>query len=189
MQQPYMQPGCISQTEMDYRNEMTALWEEHVAWTRMAIISLVFDLPDIEFVLKRLLRNATDMGNMIRRLYGDQVATTYSELIQEHLLVAADLVNAAIADDEEEVAIQNQKWHENADEIAVFLNSVNPFLPEEEVRAMFYEHLDLTTQEAVAMMNGDFQEDIDVYDEIEKQAREMADMISDAMVKAYPGVF
>ncbi len=31
---------------------------------------LGLDLPDIEFVLKRLLKNATDMGNITRRLYG-----------------------------------------------------------------------------------------------------------------------
>lgn len=65
----------------------------------MAIISLVFNLPDINEVLTRLLKNAEDMGNMIRRLYGDTVATTYSQLIQDHLLIAADLVKAAIAED------------------------------------------------------------------------------------------
>ena len=54
---------------------------------------------------------------------------------------------------------------------------------------MFYEHLALTTEEAVAMINKDFQKDIDVYDAIEKQARQMADAISDAMVQAYPSVF
>ena len=154
---PIQQQGhCISQAEVDYRNEMRSLWEEHVAWTRMAIISLVFDLPDIEFVLKRLLRNATE---------------------------------AAIAGDQQAVAEADKKWHENADEIAVFLNSVNRFLPEEVVRDMFYEHLALTKQEAVAMINKDFQKDIDVYDAIDKQARQMADAISDAMVQAYPSVF
>ena len=180
---------CISQAEVDYRNDMRSLWEEHVAWTRMAIISLTFNLPDIDFVLTRLLRNATDMGNMIRRLYGDVVAETYGNLIKEHLLIAADLVKAAIAGDEQAAMTAEQKWYANADEIAVFLNSINPYLTEEAVREMFYHHLDLTKQEAVAMINKDYQKYIEVYEEIEKQARHMADTISDAMVKAYPSVF
>lgn len=83
----------------------------------------------------------------------------------------------------------DKEWHDNADKIAVFLNSVNRYLTEEAVRDMFYHHLDLTKQEAVAMINKDFQKDIDAYDEIEKQAREMANVISDAMVMAYPSVF
>ncbi|RDW22469.1 hypothetical protein CWR48_01825 [Oceanobacillus arenosus] len=183
------QSHCISQTEVDYRNDMRSLWEEHVAWTRMAIISLIFKLPDVDFVITRLLKNATDMGNMIRRLYGNVAAETYATLIKDHLLIAADLVKAALAGDQQKVIAIDKKWHENADDIAVFLNSINRFLTVEAVKEMFYHHLDLTKQEAVAMINRDYQKDIDVYDEIEKQAREMADAISDAMVKGYPSMF
>lgn len=186
---PQMTSRCITQAEVDYRNDMRSLWEEHVAWTRMAIISLVFDLPDINQVLARLLKNADDMGNMIRRLYGDTVATTYSRLIREHLLIATDLVKAAIAGDAKAAQEAEEKWYQNADDIAAFLNSVNPFLTEDAVRNMFYTHLDLTKQEAVFMINKEFEKDIAVYDEIEKQAREMADAISDAMVKHYPNMF
>lgn len=189
MYQPIQSNHCISQTEVDYRNDMRSLWEEHVAWTRMAIISLTNDLPDVDFVLARLLKNATDMGNMIRTLYGDQAATTYAQLIQEHLLFAADLVKATLAGDKEAATLAEQNWYDNADQIAQFLSSVNPYLPENDVRAMFYHHLDLTKQEAVSMINKDYQKDIEIYDEIEKQAREMADAISDAMVKLYPNVF
>ncbi|MEH7225598.1 LysM domain-containing protein [Bacillus sp. JJ1566] len=180
---------CISQAELDYRNDMRSLWEEHVAWTRMAIISLVFKLPDLDFVLKRLLRNATDMGNMIRRLYGDEAATTYAKLIQEHLLLAAELVKAALAGDQKAAMTAEKKWYQNADKIAKFLSTGNPYISEEAFRKMFYEHLALTKQEAVTMINKDFQKDIEVYDKIEKLAREMADTISDAMVLLYPDMF
>lgn len=181
--------NCISQAAVELMRDNRSLWEEHVAWTRMTIISLIFNLPDIDFVVARLLKNATDMGDMIRPLYGDAAAERYSSLIQEHLLFAADLVKAAIAGDEQAAKTAEEKWYANADEIAAFLNSVNPFLLEEEVKAMFYEHLDLTKQEAVTMLNKDFQKDIEIYDAIEKQAREMADMISDAMIKLYPERF
>lgn len=180
---------CISQAEVYYRNDMRSLWEEHVAWTRMAIISLIFKLPDVDFVIIRLLQNATDMGNMVRKLYGDLAATTYSNLIKEHLLFAADLVKSVLAGDMEAAKNAENKWYMNADQIAKFLSSVNPFLPENVVKEMFYRHLELTKQEAVFMMNMDYQKDIEVYDAIEKQAREMADTISDAMIKLYPHMF
>ncbi|GGA88786.1 hypothetical protein GCM10008025_34280 [Ornithinibacillus halotolerans] len=188
---------CITQAEVDYRNDNRSLWEEHVAWTRMAIISLTFNLPDIDEVLARLLKNAVDMGNMIRRLYGDEVATTYSRLIQEHLLIAADLVKAALRGDSK-AALRGdskaaeeaeRKWYQNADEISEFLSQVNPYISESEFRKMFYEHLELTKQEAIHMINKEYKKDIEVYDQIEKQAREMADAISDAMVKHYPNMF
>lgn len=180
---------CISQAEVDYKNDMRSLWEEHVAWTRMAIISLTFKLPDVEFVIARLLHNATDMGNMVRRLYGDLAAKTYANLIKEHLLFAADLVKASLAGDQKAARTAEQKWYANADQIAKFLSSVNPYLPENMVREMFYQHLNLTKQEAVFMINKNYKKDIEIYDEIEKQAREMADTIANAMVKLYPNMF
>jgi LysM repeat protein len=183
------QNHCISQAEVELRSDMRSLWEEHVAWTRMTIISLTFKLPDVDFVIARLLQNATDMGEMIRPLYGDAAADRYATLIKEHLLFAADLVKAAIVGDEQAAMTAEQKWYANADEIAVFLSSINRFLPEEEVREMFYRHLDLTKQEAIFMINMEYQKDIVVYDEIEEQAREMADTISEAMVKLYPNMF
>jgi hypothetical protein len=189
MQQMTPSNHCITQAEVDYRNDNRSLWEEHVAWTRMAIISLTFNLPDINEVLTRLLQNATDMGNMIRRLYGDRVATTYGNLIKEHLLIAANLVKAALAGNTQAAQDAEKKWYQNADDIARFLSGVNPFLTEQAVREMFYKHLDLTKQEAVFMINKDYQKDIQVYDEIEKLAREMADAISDAMIKHYPTIF
>lgn len=183
------QKECINQSAVDLMNDNRSLWEEHVAWTRMAIISLTFNLPDVDFVIARLLKNATDMGEMIRPLYGDAAADRYAELIKEHLTFAADLVKATLAKDQEAARIAEQKWYANADEIAVFLNSINPYLPEEDVREMFYHHLDLTKQEAVYMINMDYQKDIEVYDKIEEQARVMEDTISEAMVRLYPNMF
>lgn len=180
---------CITQAEVDLRSNNRSLWEEHVAWTRMTIISLTFKLPDVDFVIARLLHNATDMGNMIRLLYGDAAADKYASLIKDHLLFAADLVKASLAGNAQAAMNAERKWYANADDIAVFLSSVNKFLPKEKVREMFYRHLDLTKQEAVFMMNMNYQKDIQVYDEIEKQAREMADTISAAMVKLYPDMF
>ncbi|OZU87613.1 hypothetical protein CIL03_16120 [Virgibacillus indicus] len=180
------QDQCVSQAAVDLMRDNRSLWEEHVAWTRMTIISLTYNLPDLEFVIARLLQNATDMGDMIRPIYGEAAADTYAALIQEHLLIAADLVNAAIAGDEQAAMTAEQMWYNNADEIAVFLSSINRFLPEEEVRAMFYLHLDLTKQEAVFMINKEYQKDVAIYDEIEEQAREMSDTISEAMIKLNP---
>ncbi|WP_028784431.1 hypothetical protein [Thalassobacillus devorans] len=180
---------CISPAEDKLKSDMRSLWEEHVAWTRMTIISLTFNLPDVNEVITRLLQNATDMGNALRPLYGDQIGHKFGDLIKEHLLIAADLVKAALAGDQQAAAEAEKKWYANADEIAVFLSTITPFLTEDSVREMFYKHLDLTKMEAVVMIQMDYKKDIAIYDEIEEQALEMSDAITDAIVKQFPGVF
>ncbi|UNK21310.1 acetylglutamate kinase [Paenibacillus sp. N3/727] len=180
---------CISEAQVDLMNYMRLLWEQHVAWTRMAIISIVFNLPDIDVVLARLLQNAPDMGNALKPFYGESIAITYSNLIKEHLVIAAELVKAAKAGDTKAVADAEKRWYSNADEIVVFLSHINPYIPKEEFRKMFYEHLALTKAEAVAMLNKDYKLSVQLYDRIELEALEMADMISEAIIKQFPQMF
>lgn len=180
---------CVNQAETDFVNMNRLLWMEHVNWTRMTIISIVFGLPDLPYVQERLLRNATDLGNCLRPFYGDQIADRYAALIKEHLVLAAELVTAAAKGDEKTAAEKEKEWYRNADDIAMFLSSINPYLETEEVRAMFYTHLALTKYEAVCMIQKNFQEDIEVFDQIVAEALAMSDMIANAIVKQFPNMF
>ena len=47
------------------RTDMRKLWEDHITWTRLAIISLETGTPDTNATVARLLRNQTDIGNAI----------------------------------------------------------------------------------------------------------------------------
>ena len=91
-------------------------------------MGIVFGLPDLPVVQERLLRNATDLGNCLRPFYGDKIADRYAELIKEHLVLAAELVTAAAKGDAKKAAEKEKQWYRNADEIAEFLSSINPYL-------------------------------------------------------------
>ncbi len=184
-----LRSSCISKKAMELHNTMRLLWEQHIMWTRLAILSLVFDLPDTDVVVARLLQNATDMGNSLKPFYGASIAQTYADLIKEHLLIAADLVKAAKTGNNAMVADAEKKWYANADQIVEFITQINPYIPKEEFREMFYEHLRLTKAEAVYMLTKDYKSGVDVYDQIEADALEMADMITNGIMKQFPTLF
>ncbi|MED0981130.1 acetylglutamate kinase [Bacillus paramycoides] len=179
----------ISKNENFLKGYMRSLWEQHVAWTRLAIISIIFDLPDVDTTVGRLLQNATHMGLSLEPFYGENAVKKYSALIKDHLVIAADLVKAAKAGNQNAAAAIEKKWYINGDEIVEFLNSINPYIEKEEFRKMFYEHLALTKAEALAILNKDYASGVKLYDKIEKEALEMADTITDAIVKQFPQVF
>ena len=57
------------------------------------------------------------------------------------------------------------------------------------MKAMLREHLKLTTDEAVARLQGDWAADVAAYDQIHLQALGMADMLSSGLVAQFPARF
>ena len=174
---------CISKTELEIINRFRLLWGQHSEWTRMAINAIVFALPNEEVTVARLLRNPNDFAKTLRIFYGERVAARFSELLTEHLVIAAELVKAAMAGNSVEAL--ERRWYQNAEEIAMFLGKINPCWSVQEWRKMLFEHLRLVKDEAVTLINGEYQLNVDVYDILELQALEMADMMSEGIIKQF----
>ncbi|HET9506990.1 MAG TPA: hypothetical protein VFO81_03525, partial [Gaiellaceae bacterium] len=110
--------------------------------------------------------------------------------LRGHILIAADLVLAAKAGDAARLADAQERWRANADDIAAVLNGVNPvFWKLDALEHMLDEHLALTTQEAVARLEGDWEADVAAYDAIHVHALGMADTLSVGIVKQFPHRF
>jgi hypothetical protein len=176
--------------QLAFHDAMRKLWEDHITWTRLFIVSAVAGLPDASPTAQRLLQNQSDIGNAIKPFYGDTAGEQLTALLRDHILIAADLVTAAKAGDTAAFDAAKGRWYSNADEIAAFLNGANPknWLLDE-MKAMMREHLDLTLAEAVARLSGDWAADIAAYDKIHQQALEMADMLSTGIISQFPKEF
>ncbi|MEX0784597.1 MAG: hypothetical protein WD557_18335 [Dehalococcoidia bacterium] len=174
----------------EFHDAMRKLWEDHVTWTRLFIVSAVADLPDSPATTERLLQNQTDIGDAIKPFYGEDAGNQLTVLLKEHITTAATLLGAAKAGDSAAVTASSASWYDNADRIAAFLSGANPDnWPESDATAMMREHLDLTLEEAVAHLTGDYATDIAAYDKIHVQILEMADMLSDGIVAQFPERF
>jgi hypothetical protein len=154
------------------------------------IVSIANDLPDTQATVDRLLQNQTDIGDAIKPFYGEDAGNQLTALLRDHILIAAEILQAAKNGD---TAAQNDaidRWYANADAIAEFLHAANPEQwPLEEMRMMMHEHLDLTLQEAVAYLQGDHTASVGAYDQIHVQILEMADMLSDGIIRQFPKAF
>lgn len=182
----YHAPTKITKSETDLTNALRMLWEQHIAWTRMTIISMIAGLPDVDLVTGRLLQNPIDFEKVLRPLYGDKISSNFSDLFRSHLVIAAELVKAAKAGNNEAAENAEKRWYANADEIADFLGRINPYWSQDDWKTMLHEHLALTKSEAVDILTGNYSEGIKVYDEIEKQALKMADVMAEGIVKQFP---
>lgn len=181
---------AVSASELRLHRDMRRLWEDHVTWTRLAVISLTTNAPDTQATVARLLRNQTDIGNAIKPFYGKRAGSELTRLLREHITIAADLIGAAKAGDQARIASEQERWAGNADRIAGFLNTANPKAWKlGEMKAMLQQHLALTTQEVVARLQHKWAADVHTYDAIHLQALGMADMLSEGLVRQFPDRF
>jgi hypothetical protein len=179
----------ITEVEVGLINHLRMLWEEHVTWTRLAIISTVFDLPDAQLVTNRLLQNPKDFELAFQPFYGNDNASKFADLFTSHLVIASQLVSAAKVGDNNAAEDAEKRWYSNADEIAAFLASINPYWSQDDWKIMLYEHLKMTKAEAVDMITKDYQAGINEYDKIEEQALTMADVMASGIVKQFQHLF
>lgn len=176
--------------QVAFHDQMRQLWEEHVTWTRLAIVSFAGDLPDLSATEQRLLQNQTDIGNAIAPFYGKQAGQQLTDLLKSHILIAVDILVDAKTGNTTKLAQDEATWYANANQIADFLSAANPRnWPDSVMREQMREHLDETLKEAVDRLNGNFAGDIADYQAIEEHILHMADILSSGIMKQFPQRF
>jgi hypothetical protein len=196
------------------RSAMRRLWTDHVVWTRMYIVAAAAGAPVSEhltaaldgFVGKiatplggvvsvmsdgdaaavRLLRNQEDIGKAVVPIYGEDAGSKLTDLLKEHILIAVELVRAARAGDQEKFQKEDQKWTQNADEIAGLLAGANPSWPKADLVDLLGQHLSLTKDETTARLEKNWDADIDAFDQIFTEILTVADTLTDGLIKQFP---
>jgi hypothetical protein len=171
----------------EYHDLWRKLWEDHITWTRVVILAILDDLPGAPAYTDRLLQNPQDMADALRPFYAED-ADQLGELIREHLVIAAEILQAIHDGQPTEDLIA--RWYANADEIAAKMAEINPqFWPFVEAQRMWREHLDATVAEILAHHNGNYTAEVAAYDLVHNLALEMADFFSSGVMRQFPRNF
>ncbi|MES2139995.1 MAG: glycosyltransferase [Bacteroidota bacterium] len=176
-------------SEIELKTNMRKLWEDHVMWTRNVIFNIMDDLPGKDLAVKRLLKNQDHIGNAIKPYYGDAAGKALTDLLYVHIKTAADLLTAKKNDNDKAFKEANDKWLKNADDISTFLSTANPNWKLADMKMMMHDHLKLTTDEAMARKDKNYDADVVAYDKVHDEILEMSDMLSMGIMKQFPEKF
>lgn len=181
--------NSCAQSVIDLKMNMRKLWEDHITWTRGYLISSIAGLENVEEVAQRLLKNQEDIGNAMKIYYGNEAGEKVEALLKDHILTATKLVSSAKSGNKEDLEKYTKEWYENANDIAAFLNQINPNWPKNDLLALLNKHLALTIDEAVAIIEKDWIADIEAYDKGHDHILMMADALSAGIIKQFSEKF
>ena len=177
-------------SQVAFHDQMRKLWEDHVTWTRLAIVTFADDSASFEATAGRLLQNQTDIGNAIKPYYGEAAGNRLTALLNDHILIAVDILQAADAGDDAALADARARWAQNGDDIGNFLGAADPKnWPAPQMRAAMQLHLDQTFSEAAHELGGDYAGSVSDYDDAHLHVLAMADTLSNGIMKRFPGAF
>ena len=173
-----------------FHHAMDMLWTDHVTWTRIVIGDFAAGSPSLKPDLARLLRNQNDIGNAVKPFYGAAAGTALTKLLRTHIMQAVPVLTYARDGNQARLKTALADWHANANQIAAFLSTANPkawSLPM--MRDMMDTHLKLTTDEAVATLQGRWSADVVAYDRVRSEILDMSSMLADGIVAQFPQRF
>ena len=175
-------PGSNNETESEREDsilrlneDMRLAWLNHVYWTRMYLMSAVADNADQQAVEERLLETADEITEVFARYLPIATTRQLRNLLTEHIEIAGQIIQALKAKNMSDYDALVKEWYRNANQMAALFASHNPYFESRETRNMLLNHLDLTREEIEQQVNGEYEQSIDVFRDVEQQALAMAD--------------
>jgi hypothetical protein len=179
-----------TEAQVVFHDQMRKLWEDHVTWTRLAIVTFADGSAGFNATAGRLLQNQADIGDAIKPFYGDAAGNQLASLLHDHITIAVELLQAAKSGDTAAFNDANTRWYANANAIADFLAAANPrYWPDDLMRSMMETHLDQTLSEASDELGGNYADSVTEYEAIHLHMLDMADMLSNGIMRTFPQRF
>ena len=173
-----------------FHDQMRKLWEDHVTWTRLAIVTFADASPSFDATAGRLLQNQTDLGNAIKPFYGPAAGNKLTALLNDHITIAVELLQAAKTGNTDAFNAANTRWYANGNDIADFLATANPgSWPDAAMRDEMTQHLDQTLAEAAHELHRQYPASVTDYEGIHAHILMMADQLSAGIIAQFPSHF
>jgi hypothetical protein len=170
-----------------YQNERT-VWSDQVVWTRQYIAATGTDDRSARIARNRLALNAEAIGGMLTPYYGVTAGAGLTTMLKVQFGITAALIHAEKSGDPEQKEELERRLHENSNAIARFLAGLNPFWSPTELESLLNQTfaLDLSARDIVIHKDGHLDRDEMARDGSLSQARELADVIAEGIVRQFP---
>jgi hypothetical protein len=159
----------------NFKLKSRTLWNDHISYTRNAIISNIANLGDTTDIAGRLFKNQEDIGEFISPYYSSEQVSKLVTLLSQHIALAIDVIN--------DIEGSLDKWRLNGTEIVDHMYSMNrAFWPVAITQPLWNRHMFYTNEQIVARKEQNWVRDILGYDVNHTTINEFADLFANGTI-------
>ncbi len=173
------------QDEVSLNNDMRHSWLQHLYWVRMLMTSLFKDLDDMDAVEARTMRTPEDIAEAFVHFYPKNQMEQLTGLLSEHTELTEAMMSAMKSKDMQRVDQLERLWYQNSEKLAALLSSINKEYSYEQLIQSFGKHLDMMKRQMAASLEGNYDEEVRIFDENENQLMELADYLTEGLLRQF----
>lgn len=178
-------PGILTFTYEDVNTMLNfqQLWIELVVWMRDYFKSTLENHPNQAAVENRLFGDLPmDFYTEFSKYFSPDIAQQFLNYLTKLININIDLVNAYKTSDDAALDAYTKQWYQTADELAAFLARINPYWNKEKISGFLDDYIKFKIQEIIAFLNGNYELETRIFDDLENKAIEFAAYLSTGMI-------
>lgn len=177
--------NCLPYGQISLNNRLRRLWSQLAMWRRDYLVSLAYDVGDLQLITDRLYNVTTDFGNVFESFIGVEASNRMEYYFTVQASILNEIANAMKFGDDEAANQATKRLYENVDAMAAYLADINPYWNEENMRSLLYDYYRQTLLEMVSILSGNQEEAIRLYEYLEDYVLRIADYLTEGFIRYF----
>jgi hypothetical protein len=125
----------------EMKQALRDLWVGHIFWVRHVVSNIATNDPvERDAAEKEVVANTKQIASTIAPFYGEAASQKFFILLDSNIGAVREYSEATVAGNKRQQDAALARLASNADDFAVFLSGVNPYLPKDTVRGLIAAH-------------------------------------------------
>jgi hypothetical protein len=174
----------------DTKAAMRDLWAGHIFWIRNVVLENATNNPAARDVAEQeVVVNAKQIASTITPFYGEAASEKLFSLLASHYGAVKEYSDATIVGNKDQQDVALAHLASNADDIAIFLSSANPYLPKDTVRGLIAAHGAHHVLQITQFQEKDYAHEGATWQAMRQHVYVIADALTTALATQFPNKF
>jgi hypothetical protein len=157
---------CITYDQMSTIYRLRLFWFDMVTWTREYMISRLSGIGSANQTYDRLRTVPIEYGNLLKKYFDNGVVDEIIRTIYRFIDLIDDLISAYQAGNISEINQATQQMYQNAEEAAALLSRLNPYLIQDEWKAILYGLMGSIIEMLVSFLSKEYPRNISIFNRL-----------------------
>lgn len=168
----------MQNNNVELGSTLKKLWVENAIWNRIFIISSMSNSQDLQYVIKRLIRNPEDISKELKRYYGEERADRLKELLADLVMINVKMVGDIKSGNTRMILETRNKLGTSCDTFSEFMSKLEPGMDKEEMYNLLLDYFKGLESQVTDRLKGDYASEIIKFDENQAKAEKIAEYMN-----------